>query len=199
MSSTPTPTPTSTSTPTPTPTGPKCSSGYKPSDLWGATYSSHDVYVAKLTDSSSAESYGRSPAQYRGYSGGCWYDLTYDSSKNEYQYVTSGDTYVYGVYYSDESYIGGASQYVSPENLPSGYSKSAGYPWGETYDGRTVYICYKNDNGTILRKGHYKGSWFPIYDVTHSQDYADGSQMTTIDYYLVGSNELYYTESYYAA
>ena len=210
-----TPMPTATSTPTPTPEpepsaipeptpipttvpGPDCPVGYTRSDIWGEEYSGREIYICELDDSEVAESYGRTPAQYRGYKEGYWYDLFIDTTSGYvYEYYTGRTNSTPDIYYAVE-YTG--IGYCSPEDIPDGYAKSAGYPWGEEYDGRTVYIVWaRDDNGDFLRMGYQGGGWYPLYEGSFSESLGGTAQKDTIIYYYTGSNKPYYVEVYYLA
>lgn len=214
-----TPVPTATSTPTPTPEpepsaipeptplpttvpGPDCPVGYTRSDVWGVEDSGDDIYICELVDSDAAENYGRTPAQYRGYKDGYWYDLYIDTDSGfVYRYYTGRTNSTKDIYYAVEyTGIGGASGFCSPEDIPDGYAKSAGYPWGEEYDGRTVYIVWaRDDNGDFLRMGYQGGGWYPLYEGGFSESLGGTAQKDTIIYYYIGSNKPYYEVVYYLA
>ncbi|MCR5615240.1 MAG: InlB B-repeat-containing protein [Saccharofermentans sp.] len=189
-------------TPITTPVGgPTLPSGYTYTSIWGTDYQGNTCYICKLNNSSSAESFGTSPATYRGYSGGYWYDLDYSSVNNTYTYAKCGDTASPNTYYSDAASMGGALNYVTPDDIPSGYEKREYYSWGTDYNGRTIYICMmKVSDDTSNYKGYYSGTWYDLYMVSSSTPGEnEGSVYDTFTFYYVGSNEVYYEETYFLA
>ena len=166
-SASPSPTITVTVTPTtsPTPTtepseedGPTVPSGYtKDSSSWGEVYRDRTIYMAKNTD-----------GEYIGYKDGDWISLFREE-------VEDGDIYIYyydeeeDLYYEeclsrpsdDPPSVTEPNTYDGPE-LPDGYGRLANF-WGDTYDGRIIYIAVNGGSASEADYLGYKdGEWIHL-------------------------------------
>ena len=168
---------TPTSTPTLIPGGPALPAGYGQTTLWGVTYRSSTVYIAKLNDSGKAKRFGQDLPQYRGYDGGNWYDLTLHGSESSGYYVLETHN---SIYYSDTPMSGGGYP-ANNMKLPSGYEETD--YWDIKVGNQTINICCKHENQTDDYLGFYGGHWYNLY-------YEHGSHDC---FYFTGSDEVYYS------
>ena len=173
-SNTPTNTPTSTPTNTPTSTpipGPSVPSGYTRTSLWNVDFGNNKVYICKLSNSGSAEDYGRGIPTYRGYYNGDWYDLVHEDDHNLYYAAVCKDIVIY--------YEGTITEWLGEPTWGFAEGSYREYVTGETYNGETVNI--------IIYDGEYYGSWKGNYRVLRRT-----SSSNRYSYYISGSTHIYY-------
>lgn len=176
-----TPTPTATSTPVPSPTSspssePVVMTGCHKTSYWGDSYKGNTIYICCDDD-----------YNYYGYLNGEWVLLDDDSMQ-----MADGVVFLIdGTYDEYYSYSWGAAFNVVP---PDGYEKS--HIWGNTYEGRTVYICEQtyteNGNPGTRYMGFYDDEWIELECFMYAED-----EVHYLIYYVNHTvlNDNYYTEA----
>jgi hypothetical protein len=175
-----TPEPSSTLTPVPSPitepSEPEVKAGCKKTDYWGDSYEGNTIYICRDDDDN-----------YYGYLNGEWVLLDDDSMQ-----MADGVVFLIdGTYDEYYSYSWGAAFNVVP---PDGYEKS--HIWGNTYEGRTVYICEQtyteNGNQGTRYMGFYDDEWIELECFMYAED-----EVHYLIYYVNHTvlNDNYYTEA----
>ena len=173
-----TPTPTNTNTPTPTPTdtpvttvipGPSVPSGYERTTIWDVDYQGGKAYICKLSDSGSAEDYGKGTPTYRGYYNGDWYDLTYERDSGVYYATVCKDIIIYCE--------GTLTSWNGEPTWELGDYQQ--HVWDATYNGQTVKIALVNG----VYYGDWKGNFRTLVRTRSGSNYT---------YRISGSTHVYY-------